>query len=237
MSMPASARVYREYGCPVPYGDLRVYIEVKEVATQTGEVSQHVTLKRSKAAAQLEDPNQVEQDRQVVNTYFDSMSTTQLMWQSSDKTLDSMVEPLKGNSTYVVERHAGTPISRLLSQGPRRKGYIVAYVPLPSLGAELPPLGFAILSQIRWLGNKDIVMRMVMLASAAFVLIVLLDSGARKRRAQSTFGSVEFTRSFYWAGAVGGIAVVGTAIGIAFARVEYTDGSETFRVVDILRPS
>lgn len=227
MSTPGSGLVYREYGSPLPYGDLRVYAVVDETAMGKWRIH----LKRSQTAAALNVKEIERQDEAMVQSYLNPNSTIRLEWISADVHDASLVDI----DTLSVDGSVSTPLTRLLQTSDNDKGYIVAKLPVSSLTtAAAAPMGFAVLSQVRWLGDKDIVTRMIMIASAALVLVVLLDGGARKSRTGESFGNVEFIRSFYWAGAVGGLVVTGTALRLAFAEAKYPNGRTAFRIVDSL---
>lgn len=221
MSAPGPELVYREFGSPMPYGDMRVYIEVQDSA-------QRVIIKRSKTA--MKDTETWESDLQTVTSYVnDPLSAARLQWIDTESPSNQLEDVV----TIPVDRSANTPLTRLIKGTERSRGYVAATMPIQPRDT-VAPLGFAILSQIRWLGDKDIVLRMLVIASSAFVLIVLMDGGARKRRTGASFGNVEFIRSFYWAGVIGGLVITATAVRIAFAETTYPSGTTAFRIVDSL---
>lgn len=223
MSSPVSGLVYREYGSPLPYGELRVYVVVEKTATGKWQIH----LKRSLAAARLNVDSIAQQDMATVKSFLNPASTVRLEWIGSDVRDTSLVDI---TTLPPVDGNVSTPLTRLLDTSNRRRGYIA----LTTTAAVAAPMGFAVLSQVRWLQDKDIVTRMIMIASAAFVLVILLDGGARKNRTGGSFGNVEFIRSFYWAGAVGGLVVTGAAMRVAFAEAAYPNGRTAFRIVDSL---
>ena len=228
MSAPGSGLVYREFGSPLPYGDLRVYAVVNRSPDDKWEIQ----LKRSQTAVSLNNRNTERQDMETVHSYNNPNSTIRLEWIGADAR--EVREAYLENIIKLTAKD-NTPLTRLLQTSPNVSGYIVAKQPISSLtAAAAAPMGFAVLSQVRWLGDKDIVTRMVMIASAAFVLVVLLDGGARQSRTGGSFGNVEFIRSFYWAWAVGGLVVTGTAMHMAFAEAKYPDDRTAFRIVDVL---
>ena len=71
-----------------------------------------------------------------------------------------------------------------------------------------PTLGFTLLAQFRWLTDREVVARMIIMMSCLFVITVLVDGGARRKRLHKSFAAVEFSRTLWWAGFCAGIVVL-----------------------------
>ena len=100
-------------------------------------------------------------------------------------------------------------------------------VPVP----PIVPMEFVLLSQVRWLTSQNVIIYMCAVSAAAYVLIVLVDSGVRIKSSQVSFAGSSFGRALAWALFVSGMTVLTMAVVHSNATTSHKDRNIT-RVVD-----
>ena len=104
---------------------------------------------------------------------------------------------------------------------------LVSPVPVP----PIVPMGFVLLSQVRWLTSQRVIIYMCAVSAAAYVLIVLVDGGIRIKASQVPFAGSSFGRALAWALFVSGMTVLTMAVVHSGATTSKKERNIT-RVVD-----
>lgn len=128
---------------------------------------------------------------------------------------------------------SGTPLYRaIVDKRIQQVGFVlVRPVPVP----PVVPMGFVLLSQVRWLTSQKVIIYLCAISAAAYVLIVLVDSGVRIKVSQVPFAASSFGRALAWALFVAGMTVVTMAVVHSGSMHDRPDKRNTSRVIDKLR--
>lgn len=116
------------------------------------------------------------------------------------------------------------------SNNPSVLGVGFVFVP-PDPVPPIVPMEFVLLSQVRWLTSQKVIIYMCAVSAAAYVLIVLVDSGVRIKASQVPFAGSSFGRALAWALFVSGMTVLTMAVVHSSANSS-TKERNVSRVVD-----